>query len=86
MVMIHGCGFVSGGDWLVASSIGTGIGDPGFSSSLAFGVLSRRKRFVLIWVLLSGGKKIGFGFGFDFFFFLISHVNLSWLSKSKLDT
>jgi len=49
--------------WLVASSIGTGIGDPGFSSSLAFGVLSRRKRFVLIWVLLSGGKK----FGFDFF-------------------
>ncbi|KAG6772423.1 hypothetical protein POTOM_023830 [Populus tomentosa] len=54
MVMIHGCGFVSGGDWLVASSIGTGIGDPGFSSSLAFGVLSRRKRFVLIWVLMSG--------------------------------
>jgi len=73
--------------WLVASSIGTGIGDPGFSSSLAFGVLSRRKRFVLIWVLLSGGKKFGFDIFFKgFFFFLISHVNLSWLSKSKLDT
>jgi hypothetical protein len=66
--------------WLVASSIGTGIGDPGFSSSLAFG----RKRFVLIWVLLSGGKKFGFDIFFKGFFFLISHVNLSWLSKQNL--
>jgi hypothetical protein len=70
--------------WLVASSIGTGIADPGFSSSLAFGILSRRKRFVLIWVLLSGGKKFGFDIFFKGFFFLISHVNLSWLSKQNL--
>ena len=58
--------------WLVASSIGTGIADPGFSSSLAFGILSRRKRFVLIWVLLSGGKKIGFDIFFKGFFFILN--------------
>lgn len=67
MVMIHGCGFVSGGDF--SSSQLNWDWHWGFSSSLAFGVLSRRKRFVLIWVLLSGGEKIGFGFGFDFCFF-----------------
>ncbi|KAB5552960.1 hypothetical protein DKX38_010271 [Salix brachista] len=40
-----------------ASSIGTGIGDPGFSSGLAFGVFSKRERFVLIWAVLSGGDS-----------------------------
>ncbi|KAG6770345.1 hypothetical protein POTOM_026023 [Populus tomentosa] len=58
-----------------ASSIGTDIGDPGFSSSLAFGVLSRRKRFVLIWVLLSGGFLILL-FGFVICLYLLPTVRL----------
>ena len=73
MAMIHGCGYVSGGDLAGSQLNWDWHWGSWFSSGLAFGVLSKRERFVLIWVLLSGGKKFGFDFFSRPFFYFICH-------------